>query len=102
MSSNQSTDESDGVWRDDRRLPLSELDKAIATSAGEGQTDEVTGNDAGAEAAFGHAPGVAGGPASGGLGLDDRPPGAEDRDPDPDTEEGRRLRPSTTGRTGPH
>lgn len=101
MSSNQSTDESDGVWRDDRRLPLSELDKAIASSAGENETDDPTGNDAGYEAEFGHSPGVAGGPASGGLDLDDQPatPGG---DPDPDTEEGRRLRPSTTGRTGPH
>ncbi|WP_213450506.1 hypothetical protein [Rhizomonospora bruguierae] len=95
------SDQSDGVWRDERRLPLSELDKAVATSAGEGQTDDVTGSDAGAEAAFGHAPGVAGGPAEGGLDLDDEPP-TGDRDPDPDTELGRRLRPSTTGRTGPN
>lgn len=93
------SDQTDGVWRDERRLPLSELDKAIATSAGEDQTDDTSGGDASAEATYGHKAGVAGGPAQGGLDLDE--PAPTDGDPDPDTEEGRRLRPSTTGRTGP-
>jgi hypothetical protein len=69
------TDEqSDGVWRDEEKLPLSELNKAMASWDLDGQNDP-TDNDAGAEQAFGN--------------------GAE---VDPD----RPTRPSTTGRTGPH
>jgi hypothetical protein len=68
------SDDTDGVWRDERTLPLSELDRAMATSAGEGQTDDTSGGDAGAEAAFGHGASVDGEPAE---------------------------RPSPTGRTGP-
>ena len=69
------TDEqSDGVWRDEEKLPLSELNKAMASWDLDGQNDP-TDNDAGEEAAFGN--------------------GAE-VDPDAAT------RPSTTGRTGPH
>ncbi|GAB7036633.1 MULTISPECIES: hypothetical protein [Catenuloplanes] len=39
----------DGVWRDEERLPLSELAAAVATSPADGQTDDPTGNDAGIE-----------------------------------------------------
>lgn len=39
----------DGVWRDDEKLPLSELNKAMATWDTDGQNDP-TGNDAGQEA----------------------------------------------------
>ena len=38
----------DGVWRDEEKLPLSELDKAMATWDTDGQNDS-TGNDAGQE-----------------------------------------------------
>jgi hypothetical protein len=81
-------EEGDGVWRDPERLPLSELDRALATYSNDGQLDDTTGGDAGAEAAFGQDP------------LADAPPGTRDPD-DPDTEEGRRLRPSFEGRSGP-
>ena len=39
----------DGVWRDEERLPLSELAAAVATSPADGQTDDPSGNDAGIE-----------------------------------------------------
>ncbi|WP_250008967.1 hypothetical protein [Actinoplanes sp. M2I2] len=38
----------DGVWRDESKLPLSELDKAMATWDTDGQND-ATGNDSGQE-----------------------------------------------------
>ena len=38
----------DGVWRDEDKLPLSELNKAMATWDTDGQND-ATGNDAGQE-----------------------------------------------------
>lgn len=44
---------SDGVWRDEEKLPVDELKRAMATYSADGQVDDVTGNDAGAEAAFG-------------------------------------------------
>ncbi|MEJ3744740.1 hypothetical protein WEI85_15770 [Actinomycetes bacterium KLBMP 9797] len=69
------------MWRDEEKLPLEELERAVATSAQDGQVDDVTGNDAGAEAAFGHGPDAA--------------------DEDQDVAE-RAHRPSPTGRTGPH
>ncbi len=88
------TDHEPTAWRDEDRLPLSELDQAMATYSQDGQVDDATGGDAGAEeyeteyekeleTATGHA-----------------------GDPDPDSEEGRRLRPSPdgttpTGRSGP-
>ena len=78
----------DGVWRDDRRLPLDELDRAMATYSADGQVDDTTGGDASAEQEFGHDP------------YPERPRAAIG-DPDPDTEEGRALRPSPEGRTGP-
>jgi hypothetical protein len=43
----------DGVWRDEERLPLSELDQALATYSTDGQLDDPTGGDAGAEEEFG-------------------------------------------------
>ena len=43
----------DGVWRDEERLPVDELDRAMATYSADGQVDDETGNDAGAEQAFG-------------------------------------------------
>ncbi|MFY1671848.1 hypothetical protein ACN27G_18040 [Plantactinospora sp. WMMB334] len=86
------TDSEEHVWRDEERLPLTELERAMGASTPDGQVDDVTGNEAGAESAFGH--------------------GAEPDDPDmmPYDEERaeqmsddqRRFRPSTTGRTGPH
>jgi hypothetical protein len=78
----------DGVWRDEERLPLAELSRAVATSSSDGQFDDATGGDAGSEAAFGERPFVEDAETDAG-------------DPDPDTEEGRRLRPSPLGRIGP-
>ena len=75
---------SDVVWRDEEKLPVSELSKAMASWDLDGQTDDVTGNDAGAEDEFGHDSRVR--------------PEAEPDASDPDRE----FRPSTTGRTGPH
>ncbi|HYN96018.1 MAG TPA: hypothetical protein VES42_19405 [Pilimelia sp.] len=73
------TTERDGaVWRDEERLPLSELSDAMAISPTDGQVDDVTGNDAGAEDQFGH--------------------GARARE----AGEEHVLRPSPTGRQGPH
>jgi hypothetical protein len=46
-------DEDDGVWRDEERLPLSELDEALATYSTDGQLDDPTGGDASAEEEFG-------------------------------------------------
>lgn len=40
-----------GVWRDEERLPLDELTRAVATSPADGQTDDLTGNDAGIDPA---------------------------------------------------
>ena len=63
----------DGQWRDPERLPLAELDRALATYSFDGQVDDpilVRGD-------------------------------AEAGDPDPDTVEGRALRPSPEGRQGP-
>ncbi|HWG99039.1 MAG TPA: hypothetical protein VNV66_06880, partial [Pilimelia sp.] len=50
------TDPENAVWRDEERLPLSELADAMAISPTDGQVDDVTGNDAGAEQEFGHGP----------------------------------------------
>lgn len=75
-----------GTWRDETRLPLRELERALSAAAQDGQVDDVTGNEAGQESAFGHGPEPA----------DRQPPGSDPTDPD------RAHRPSTTGRTGPH
>jgi hypothetical protein len=77
----------DGAWRDPQRLPLADLDRAMATYSADGQVDDATGGDAGAEEAY---------PAE-----EERFAAVGEDDPDPDSEEGRRLRPPFTGRTGP-
>lgn len=46
----------DAQWRDEERLALDELNRAMATYSSDGQVDDVTGNDAGAEQAFGEDP----------------------------------------------
>jgi hypothetical protein len=73
----------DGVWRDEEKLPVSELSKAMASWDIDGQNDP-TDNDAGEEQAFGNEAFVE---TAGEPGL---------TDPDRDS------RPSTTGRSGPH
>ncbi|GAB3180718.1 hypothetical protein FHX75_111990 [Micromonospora palomenae] len=83
------TENDDRVWRDEQKTPLGELDRAIARSTIDGQADDVTGNDAGGEAAFGHGPEA----VDRGAG-----PQAERREM---TDSERAYRPSTTGRTGP-
>jgi hypothetical protein len=79
----------DGVWRDDKRLPLAALYDAMAVYAFDGQVDDVTGGDAGAELEFGDE-------------LRGEPDPDTPGDPDPCSEQGRRLRPSPDGRIGPH
>jgi hypothetical protein len=78
------SEQTDGVWRDEEKLPVSELSRAMASWDLDGQSDDVTGNDAGAEDEFGHDSRVR--------------PAAEPGATDPDRE----FRPSTTGRNGPH
>ncbi|MFI5845943.1 hypothetical protein ACIA8K_40195 [Catenuloplanes sp. NPDC051500] len=73
------TENPEGVWRDEERLPLSELAAAVATSPADGQTDDPTGNDAGIER-----------PATG------------EGDPDPTSAAGRAMRSDFTGPTGPN
>ncbi|WBB69794.1 hypothetical protein [Micromonospora sp. WMMD812] len=77
------------AWRNEERLSVEELDRAIARATPDGQADDMTGGDAGEESAFGHGQEAAdrGGQAAGA--------GREPTDPD------RAYRPSTTGRTGP-
>jgi len=77
----------DGVWRDPARLPLSELDQALATYSSDGQLDDPTGGDASAEQAFGE---------------EERERPQSGPDGDPDSEEGRRMRPSFEGHSGPN
>ena len=89
------------AWRDDRKLPLAELTQAMATYSHEGQIDDMTGADAGAEAEFGHGPRAVEHPAD----RDGDP--SPSADPEPTSEAGRRLRPSPdgasgVGRSGPH
>ncbi|MEU8392960.1 hypothetical protein [Micromonospora sp. NPDC048842] len=83
------TDDNIRVWRDEERLPLEELERAMSGSSLDGQADDVTGNDAGEESAFGH------GPAASDRDGAVRGNSREDTDPQ------RAYRPSTTGRTGP-
>lgn len=73
----------DGVWRDEEKLPLSELTEAMASWDTDGQGDP-TDNDAGAEQAFGHGDRIT----------------TEDETGETDPE--REFRPGTTGRIGPH
>jgi hypothetical protein len=95
----------EGVWRDEHALPLSELTRAMATYAQDGQVDDLTGEDAGAEQEFGHGARAEEQDSerrdTGGAPAD--PP----EDPDATSAAGRRLRPSPDGaspfgRTGPH
>ncbi|MCW2638843.1 MAG: hypothetical protein JWP76_1149 [Dactylosporangium sp.] len=79
-----------GIWRDDKELPLSELNKAIAVFSFDGHIDDPTGGDAASEQKFGDLERLA---------QWDKV--AADHDPDPDTEEGRRVRPSFEGHSGP-
>jgi hypothetical protein len=65
----------------------------MAVYSTEGQQDDPTGGDAGAEEEFGDEPFV--------LKAGERD-GERDGDPDPDSEEGRALRPSPEGRSGPN
>ena len=76
-------DKGDGVWRDDEKLPLGELTKAMASWDLDGQGDP-TDNDAGEQQAFGNDAQV--------------DPESVDSGTDPD----RAVRPITTGRPGPH
>jgi hypothetical protein len=46
----------EGVWRDEEALPQSELTQAMATYSQDGQVDDLTGEDAGAEEEYGHGP----------------------------------------------
>ncbi|MBM0276933.1 hypothetical protein [Micromonospora tarensis] len=78
------------VWRDEERLPLEELERAVSGSSLDGQADDVTGNDAGEEAAFGHGPAAT-----------DREGRAQRGNSRQATDPQRAYRPSTTGRTGP-
>jgi hypothetical protein len=80
------TESEDGVWRDEQRLPLRDLERAVAAPAADGEVDDATGSDAGAEAEFGHGPEAADRAAT------------REASTDPD----RAYRPSTTGRTGPN
>ncbi|MGW4463503.1 hypothetical protein [Micromonospora sp. NBC_01796] len=83
------TDNDSSVWRDDERLPLRDLERAMGASTGDGQVDDMTGNEAGAEATFGN-----------GAEADDVLPSdeaAREEMTDPE----RAYRPSTTGRNGP-
>jgi hypothetical protein len=79
----------DGVWRDDKKLSLAALYDAMGVYAFDGQVDDVTGGDAGAESEFGDE-------------LRAEPDPEMPGDPDPCSERGRRLRPSPDGHIGPH
>jgi hypothetical protein len=98
------TEQDTHAWRDERKLPLAELVQAMATYSHDGQIDDMTGADAGAEAEFGHGPRPVEHTGGSGSTRDERPAAG---DPDPTSEAGRRLRPSPdgasgVGRSGPH
>ncbi|MFC0533167.1 hypothetical protein [Phytohabitans kaempferiae] len=79
--------DTDGVWRDDEKLPLRDLTRAVATSPGDGQVDDESGNDAG----------IAQGEEEVRREVD------QDRgEPDPHSTPGRAMRPDFTGHNGPH
>jgi hypothetical protein len=80
---NAPEEKDEGAWRDERKLPLKDLTAAVATSPGDGQTDDLTGNDAGIEPV-----------------PDEEADGAGD--PDATSTAGRALRADFTGRTGPN
>lgn len=91
------TDNDGRAWRDEERLPLPELDRAVARSAADGQFDDTTGEEAGPESAFGH--GAEPEPEDPYQQRLSRPAGGP---PDEPTDPQRTYRPSTTGRTGPN
>jgi hypothetical protein len=72
-------------WRDEKKLPIAELQQAMATYSADGQVDDASGGNVGAEEAIEQ--------------VEHEVP--TDHDPDPDTEEGRRVRPTPDGPTGP-
>ena len=82
------TDRGDAVWRDEKSTPLRELADTLGAPANDGQLEDMTGNDAGEESAFGH-------------GADVREPSSR-RERGEMTDPDRAFRPSTTGRNGPH
>ncbi len=43
----------EGVWRSESRVPLADLDRAMGSYSADGQVDDESGGDAGAEAEFG-------------------------------------------------
>jgi hypothetical protein len=81
------SDETEGVWRDEEKLPLSELTQAMAMSPGDGQVDDESGNDAGIVQAEEEVR---------------REVDEAEGEPDPQSAAGRALRPDFTGHTGPH
>jgi hypothetical protein len=92
MTENRMDDGQERAWRDEERLPLSELERAMGAAASDGEVDDVTGSDAGAESAFGH-----------GAEPADTPPAGHGTNGGREmTDNQRRYRPSTTGRTGPN
>jgi hypothetical protein len=46
------------TWRERRHIPLDDLTDAMGVYSTDGQADDVTGEDAGAEAEFGNGPQV--------------------------------------------
>jgi hypothetical protein len=87
-----------GVWRDDERLPLSELVPAVATSPGDGQSDDLAGNDAGIEQARTEPDTASTDPSD----PADAASSVDRGDPDPDSAAGRSWRTDFTGPTGPN
>ncbi len=75
-------------WRDEKKVPLSELDQAMAVYSADGQVDDASGGDVGDERAIEQVD----------REVSDLPP---DRDPDPTSAEGRRIRPTPDGHSGP-
>jgi hypothetical protein len=72
-------------WRDEKKVPLSELNRAMGTYSADGQVDDASGGDVGVDETIER--------------IDAEVP--VDRDPDPDTEQGRRVRPTPDGHPGP-
>lgn len=70
----------EGVWRDEERVPLDDLTRAVATSGQEGQFDDPTGNEAGPGERYGEQ-------------LSEEPEAPAGGTP---------PRPSPEGRSGPH
>jgi hypothetical protein len=75
----------ENLWRSDMRVPLTDLDQALATYSFDGEVDDAAGNSSGDEE----------------LREEPWPGPPTDGDPDPESEKGRRLKPSWDGRPGP-